>query len=586
MRSPNINYLWAELIIEELTRCGVRRFCISPGSRNSPLVIAAAENQAAETLVHPDERGAAFFAAGYAKATGEPAALICTSGTAVANYLPAVVEASMSAVPLIALSADRPAELRETASNQTIDQIRIYGRYVKWSFDLPSPSPKIPAEFVLTTVDQAVYRARRAPEGPVQLNCMIPEPLAPEVDDFIPNGYTDRIEHWRHQNKPFTNYLPVGLSADDFSLETVRKALRNSKSGVIVCGRLVHEDDSDSTYELADSLGMPLLADLSSNLRSASQSAGNLITHYDLFLRDERFLEKSRPDLVLHLGGPVISKALNRYMEDVRVEHIVVDRTPNRQDPGHSVSLRVEMEPSGFCKRISGMSSGECSSLLAPFRRADAICRDLLGKLEPVRCLSNGFSVAYHLLGALPSDCGLILANSMPVRDADGCGRALPGSVHVGVNRGASGIDGNIATAAGFADGLARRSVLLIGDLAFVHDINSLLLVKNSSLPLTIVLFNDDGGGMFSFLPIAKYDKHFERFFATPHGLDFQGAASLFDLKYFRPETVSGLVECIGEALNLPQSSLIEVKADRERNLAEHQRIWKSVAEALGGSIL
>ncbi|MCK4657053.1 MAG: 2-succinyl-5-enolpyruvyl-6-hydroxy-3-cyclohexene-1-carboxylic-acid synthase, partial [candidate division Zixibacteria bacterium] len=395
MKSPNIKYMWADLIIEELTRCGVSKFCISSGSRNSPLVLAAAENSKAETVVHLDERGAAFYALGCAKANGQPTALICTSGTAVANYLPAVIEASTSSVPLIILSADRPVELRDTGANQTIDQVGIYGKYTRWSFDLPSPSCEVPAEFVLTTVDQMVYRAKRAPAGPVQLNCMFAEPLTPEADDSIPPGYPERIAGWNEADTPYTDYVPSRSTPVDSSLNAVRAALMRSRRGVIVCGRLDCFSDKSAILNLAKNLRMPLLADISSGLRFGNPSSDNLVTHYDLFLREALFTKTHRPDLILHFGGPVVSKVLNSYIDNSHSEHIVINRTPFRQDPGHSVKLRVEMDPGQFCETIADFEMSNDSDLLAVLGRADAICSDYLSKLESVSNLTNEFAAAY-----------------------------------------------------------------------------------------------------------------------------------------------------------------------------------------------
>jgi 2-succinyl-5-enolpyruvyl-6-hydroxy-3-cyclohexene-1-carboxylate synthase len=581
LRSLNIKYLWADLIIEELTRCGVSEFCISSGSRNSPLVLAAAANSKAETVVHLDERGVAFYAIGCAKANGQPAALICTSGTAVANYLPAVIEASTSSVPLIILSADRPVELRDTGANQTVDQVGIYGKYTRWSFDLPSPSCEVPAEFVLTTVDQLAYRAKRVPSGPVQLNCMFTEPLTPEADNSIIPGYQERIGGWNEADTPYTDYVPSLFMPVDSSLNGVRAALMRSRRGVIVCGGLDCFSNNNTISKLAENLRMPLLADISSGLRFGNPSSDNLVTHYDLFLRDALFTENHRPDLILHFGGPVVSKELNGYLEGSRAEHIVVNRTPFRQDPGHSVRLRVEMEPGQFCETMADFEMSDDSDLLTVFGKADAICSDHLSKLEPVNDLTNEFAAVYQTLGLLPDDSGLFLANSMPVRDADGCGITGPQSIHVGVNRGASGIDGNIATAVGFANGLGKRTTLLIGDLAFVHDVNSLLLARNSPIPVTIVLLNNDGGGIFSFLPIAECGSRFEEFFGTPHGLDFKHAVSLFELEYFRAETVAQLRDYSARAFEMPRSSVIEIRTERAHNLAQHQRIWKSVMETI-----
>jgi 2-succinyl-5-enolpyruvyl-6-hydroxy-3-cyclohexene-1-carboxylate synthase len=580
LRPTNLKYLWADLIVEELVRCGVTVFCISPGARSTPLVLAAAEHNAVETVVHLDERGAAFYAVGYAKSTGRPAALICTSGTAVANCYPAVIEASASATPLVVLSADRPIELRDAGANQTIDQVGIFGKYTRWSFDLPSPNRDLPAEFVLTTVDQLAYRATRAPAGPVQLNCMFAEPLTPETDDSIPPGYLNGIDGWMQRTAPFTNYAIHRSLPDDVSLSEVSSALLNSKRGVIVAGSLDCRSNVGAVFNLASNLRMPLLADISSGLRFCESTRSNLVTHYDLFLRDEWSASNHQPDLVLHLGGPVVSKALMAYVNGSSAQHIVVERTPFRRDPGHTVAFRVEMEPLDFCERFASIKSTGDSGLLHRFRRADAASSQFLRDFDLISQMTSEFAVAYHLLGMLPSDSGLFLANSLAIRAADGCGMTGTKLIGVGVNRGASGIDGNLAAAVGFARGLGRRTALLIGDLALVHDISSLLLAKRSHVPVTIVLLNNDGGGIFSFLPIAKYRKHLDRFFEAPHGLDFRDAASLFDLRYFHPETVSQFRDCVAEAFDLTENSIVEVRIDRNGSPAVHQDIWNGAGEA------
>lgn len=580
MESPNLNYLWAELIVEELIRCGVGKFCISPGSRNSPLVVAAAGNPRADTLVHCDERGAAFYALGFAKATGQPAALICTSGTAVANTLPAVVEAAATGVPLVVLSADRPVALRDTGANQTIDQVGIFGPYARWHFDLPAPQAAVPASAVLTTVGQLVYRARRSPAGPVQLNCQFDEPLAPRPDESIPPTYRQDIEAWQEQRRPFTSYAPMRAEMAEATLERIRTALAGARRGVIVAGRLAAAD-GPAACRLAATLRWPLLADISSGIRFGDRPPSCLVTHYDLFLREKAFARRHRPDLILHLGGPLVSKALNGYLETAGVEYITVAPTPFRQDPGHTVTRRLEMQPGRFCDLVSNQQPGADSELLRVFARAEAVCAEMLDSLPAARNLDNEFAAVRQLLISLPDETGLFLANSMPVRDADGCGFTSANNVDVGVSRGASGIDGNIATATGYANGLGRRTVLLTGDLAFLHDLNSLLLVKQSAVPLTIVLLNNDGGGIFSFLPIAGYQDFFRDFFAAPHGCDFAQAATFFGLPYYGPATRDELQEDLARAFTLAESSLVEIKTERAANSEQHRIIWDQVATAI-----
>lgn len=586
MSSQNFNYLWAELVIEELVRCGVTRFCISPGSRNSPLVVAAAANPNAETIVHFDERGSAFYAVGYAKSTGVPAALICTSGTAVANYLPAVVEASMSTVPMIVVTADRPAELRNTGANQTIDQVGIYGNYVRWSFDLPAPSGNMSPEFVLTTVDELVYRAKRQPSGPVHLNCQYAEPLEPEAGNSVSNEYVKNLSRWYNSTSPFTKYVSPDPDPQESALSAFRELVCNSKRGMIVAGKLDSYEDLQPVIDLAEAIGMPLLADISSGLRFGNRDRQNLICHYDLFLRSSQFIEQIKPDLIIHVGGAVTSKLLNSYIQTADADYVLVNRTPFRQDPGHRVSIRIEADPGQFCRAALAEVDQSESEILSIFKDIENVCRVTLDENPLSDSFGNELTIVRQLTGMLPDDSGLFLGNSMPVRGSDSCGACCSKVVRVCVNRGASGIDGNLATAAGFASGLGKRTIMLIGDLGFLHDLNSLRLIKTSLVPITVVLINNDGGGIFSFLPISKNREHFEEFFGTPHGIDLEHAATLFGLDYASPKTPNEFERTFRKAISQDSSSLIEIRTDRERNIREHKRIWEDISEAVNSRLM
>jgi 2-succinyl-5-enolpyruvyl-6-hydroxy-3-cyclohexene-1-carboxylate synthase len=528
-------------------------------------------------MVHTDERGAAFYAVGHAKATRNPVALICTSGTAAANYLPAVVEASYSRTPLIALTADRPAELQDTGSNQTIDQANIYAKFVRFSFDLPVLSDDTSPEFVLTTIDQAVYRSRRSPSGPVHINCRFAEPLISQEDDSIIQENSNRLRHWKECDTPYTTYN-LSLSVPDESLlEDVRSRLVSSKRGLIVVGGLSPSDDTSCIHDLAAHLRLPLVACVSSGLRFGHERYDSLITCHDLFLQCSGFVERYRPDVILHLGGSVVSKHLMEYIRESRADYIVVNDTPFRQDPIHSVTMRVEANPADFCRSIADFKPAQPSELLTPLISADKLCRDLVSELHTAPEFSNELQIVSTVLDSLPDRCGLFLANSMPIRDADACGFVSTRLVAVAVNRGASGIDGNIATAAGFAAGIGRPTVALVGDLAFLHDLNSLSLISRSSVPITVVVINNNGGGIFSMLPVSEYDIHFEKLFGTPHGLTFKKAAELFDLKYFKPSSPVDLHECCNDAFSSGRSAVIEVCTDRRTNASEHRKLFARV---------
>jgi 2-succinyl-5-enolpyruvyl-6-hydroxy-3-cyclohexene-1-carboxylate synthase len=581
LKPPNIKYLWANLVVEELLRNGVSQFCISPGSRNCPLVLAVAENPKASSIVHLDERGTAFYALGYGKAHGVPAALISTSGTAVANYFPAVIEASLSTTPIILLTADRPVELRDTGANQAIDQVKIYGEYIRWFFDLPSPTRDISPKFVLTTIDQAVYRAIRSPAGPVHINCQFAEPLTPEPDESVRSEDLDLITPWEKGDSPLTKYSPARMSLGDEEFDLVTEKLTHSTRGLIVAGPLDRNDGLGAIRAAAESLKMPLLADVGSCLRFGKDDKSGTVTHYDLFLREPQLVTKYQPDFILHLGRTPVSTPLNTYLEKSDADYILVNNTPFRQDPGHRINHQIETDPIDFCRQIADNQITAGSELRYIFEEVDQTCSSVLEDIIRQTRSINELAAAHTLLKTLTDNTGLLLANSMPVRDADTCGVKTDRDIVVGVNRGVSGIDGTISSAAGFARGLQRRTILLTGDLAFAHDLNALLLVKKSRFPITIVLVNNNGGGIFSFLPIADYEEHFESYFGAPHGLDFKYAASSFDLEYRNPVNMADLQDNYRSALKSDCSSIIEVNTDRRQNFEDHRVIWDEIRRAV-----
>jgi 2-succinyl-5-enolpyruvyl-6-hydroxy-3-cyclohexene-1-carboxylate synthase len=571
--TPRANRLWAHLIVEELVRCGVGLFCVAPGSRSTPLVAALAANAKARSLIHFDERGTAFAALGYARATGRPAAWITTSGTAVANGLPAVVEASTDGVPMILLTADRPPELRQTGANQTIDQPDIFGDYVRWRFDLPAPDPAIEPAMVLTTVDQAAYRVRRSPRGPVHLNLMFREPFLPGGADALPEP-----SHWTEGDKPYTRYAATKPTVDGSEIQALWQTLRPVKRGLVVAGRLASRKQGEAVLRLADALGWPLLPDVGSQVRLGVDSK-NLAPHYDALLASGPFSEAHVPDAVVHVGGKALSKRLEQFLGRGRPDpYVVVRENPFRLDPTHLVTHSIEADVVDFCAALVRAATEDPPAVdalwTAGWREAsEKVGRRLDGTFprEP-----NEPFVARSVSRSVPPDHGLVVANSMPVRDLDTYATAGGAAVPVAANRGASGIDGTVATAAGFARGLGRPVTLLIGDLALLHDLNSLAMLRN--VLVVVVVLNNDGGGIFSFLPVAGHKEFFEPYFGTPQGVGFGPAAAMFGLGYERPETAEGFVESYREACARGSSTLIEVRTDREENVALHRRVLEGVA--------
>ncbi len=581
IHSENINMLWGSLLVEELLRNRITYFCISPGSRSSPLTIAVARNGQAVTRICYDERGAAFHALGYARATGRPAVLICTSGTALANYLPAVVEASVDVVPLLILSADRPPELLDSGANQAILQPGIFGKYVRWRFDLPCPDEKIPPETVLTTVDQAVYRALRSPAGPVHLNCHFREPLAPTTQE-IPANYLQSISAWEQGKQPFTAYSRPILQQPPSAMEDIRRLVGRAKHGILVSGNLHSEADRKASRKLAIALGWPLFADILSGLRLGNDTANHVACFDQLLLSDE--LQQSlRPDVILHLGGRLTSKLFLQFMEKYSPqEYIMVAEHPYRHDPAHRLTNRLEMSVADFCSRLmEGLSPQIDEDWTARIAKKSQLVSEIIEEQLAKRADLTEPEIARLISQNIPAGHALFLASSLPIREMDMFADAGRAAVPIAANRGASGIDGTIASASGFAQGFNRAVTLLIGDLAFLHDLNSLSLLKSNSQPLIIVLLNNGGGGIFSFLPVAEFKEIFDPWFSTPHDYTFENAARLFQLDYFSPHSREEFLQSYSQAVQNGKSALIEIQTDRESNFKLQKDLRQKVLEIL-----
>jgi len=648
-------YLWAQCFVDELVRLGVETFFVAPGSRSTPLTVVVARHPKTTAHVHVDERGTAFAALGYGRATRRPAGWITTSGTAVANGLPAVVEASIDGVPMLCLTADRPFELRGSGANQTIDQDHIFGRYPRHFVDLPAPTAEVPLASVLARVDEAVYHAHRLPAGPVHVNVAFRKPLEPGDDPASPEGdpwsLSRSVQRWAETRKPFTQRPPVTTAAPDSALDRAAHLLQTESRGLIVAGRLDTDEEASAVRDLASRCGWPLVPDITSQLRlGAPEEEGrplsspdlNRIVHADSILAHPQAASRLAPRAVLHLGGRTVSKRLRHLLrEAVPASYVVVRPDPARLDPDSLVTEQIEVDVGGFCRdlrsrlpavaardvvdhpernasRSEHASHSEHASIWA---NAEAVVRDTLERelrasgvpatrraeeesrgtsspresdanegdgrqrrstrggeeAEPV--LSEPF-VARRISQLLPAEHSLILASSMPVRDAHRYADPHGSNGFVCANRGASGIDGTIATAAGVTIGRGAPSTLLIGDLASLHDLNSLSLLRQ--IPVIMVVVNNEGGGIFHFLPIRESEDVFETYFATPHPADFASAAGTFGISYDRVETPKAFDDAYRTAIGRGTSALIEVRTDRRTNRVIHEHLDARCAEAVG----
>jgi 2-succinyl-5-enolpyruvyl-6-hydroxy-3-cyclohexene-1-carboxylate synthase len=579
MNFVNINHLWGTLIIDELSRLGVDYFCVAPGSRSSPLVIALAQHKKVKSFVHFDERGLGFHAMGYAAATLKPAVLICTSGTAAANFLPAVIEASKKKLPLIIITADRPPELRQTGAVQTIDQVGIYGKYTQWATDMPCPDIQIPLKFVLTTIDHAWYQALRH-RGVVHINAMFREPLTLTRTKDDLKSYTVPLNDWFKSSLPYTRYVMGSGSSGLADSKEVISRLKTISSGLIVVGKISGDADRKMVLELAQKIGWPVFADISSGLR-LSVDHPNLVHYFDQLLSSEKILRQLSFDGVLHLGGRITSK---RYYEFIRTqklnEYIMVQNHSLRNDPNHQVTLRVESAVADFIKILIGhIPSRKPSKAQKLLFKANRIADAAIEKfLENNDYLSEP-GVARLVSVLIPKSQGLFLSNSMPIRDMDAFADFKGQAVVVNGNRGASGIDGIIASAAGFSRGLEKPVTLMIGDLAGLHDLNSLAMLRDLPFALIIVVLNNGGGGIFSFLPVVEFQEGFEKFFGMPHSFTFANTAAAFELNYYQPMDAGHFKEVYTKACKSKTSTIIEVMTSRADNLKVHQSLNRLILD-------
>ncbi|GAQ91163.1 isochorismate synthase [Klebsormidium nitens] len=698
--APNVNALWARLVVEECCRLGVTYFCIAPGSRSSPLAAAAAANPRARCISCIDERSLAFHALGYGRARHVPAAVITSSGTAVSNLMPAVVEAHQDCVPLLLLTADRPPELRDTGANQTIDQVKHFGGFLRYHSDLPAPDGALPARMVLTTIDQAVYRSTGSPAGPVHINLAFREPLTPLPKPFPP-AVLQGLERWQGSAAPYTSYVRSASSGRDSAgeLSEIAEVLAGAKKGLIVVGgRGVGREDTWAILRLAEALGWPIVADAASGLRVLRARASTqapkppVVYHFDhvlLGVQAERARTLLAPDVVLQLGSRLTSKRTSSFLDGLPLRaHVLVDSHPFRHDPSHVLSHRAEMGIATFVDAVleaveettiftplrgsgldgrgegncSGISlreqvdglhedssfdaplstrrrsesfngngtkqtlinkepierigknpehaefSGQSRSALSEYGRmlvelSEAVGREIATCLEEEEELSEPH-VARIVAGSIAAEGALFLGNSMAIRDVDmyaedflsgalqagtgppgygtipDSGAAIgPASVGpcVAANRGASGIDGVLSTATGFAAGLGRPVTLLVGDVSFLHDTNGLLLVNNrpGQPPVVTVVVNNSGGGIFSLLPNVDSipGSHFTQLWSTPHDVFLDRLCSGHRVKYTLARSPEELRAALAFAWQRRMSWVIEVHTDIDDNVAHHKAL-------------
>jgi 2-succinyl-5-enolpyruvyl-6-hydroxy-3-cyclohexene-1-carboxylate synthase len=569
----NTNSLWCSVLVETLSRLGVRYAVISPGSRSAPLTVAFAAHPDIAAIPVLDERSAAFFALGLAKQRSAPVALVCTSGTAGANYFPAIIEARETGVPLLVITADRPPEMRACASGQTIDQQKLYGSHVNFFHELATPEADLSRlRYLRQTVMHACERTLQPFAGPVHLNAPFRDPLAP-IADGVADKFSRGID-WEVFFAQVIRAEPAGAMAEI-------PPLAIDVHGVIVAGPAQPADETAyvaEVGEIARRLGWPVLADGLSPLRNQAAGVPNLVTCYDVILRNANAAERLRPEIVLCLGGWPTSKVLRTWLAAADAPTWLVGESADNRDAlhGRTRSWRMSLAALGAqLPRATDPNGYE--RLWASFER----------KVRPVlddrlRAMTEMFEgrAAWLLAQHLPEETPLFMAGSMPVRDVEYFWPPNDRRIRPFGNRGANGIDGTLSTALGLAHGGAP-AVLLTGDLALLHDTNGFLLRPKFQGSLTIVLINNRGGGIFEHLPMAAFEPPFEEYFATPQEADFGKLCSAYGCDHVAVRDWAHFTELIA---SLPAAGIrvLEIRTDRKRDAALRKQLFADVAAVLG----
>jgi 2-succinyl-5-enolpyruvyl-6-hydroxy-3-cyclohexene-1-carboxylate synthase len=586
----NGTYACIGALVDELVRGGVGHLCLCPGSRSAPVALSAARHPGMRVWTLIDERSAAFFALGMAKGLRGPVALLSTSGTAAANFFPALIEARYGRVPLVILTADRPRELRDCGAPQTIDQVRLYGDHVKWFVDVAPPEATDDMlRYSRALACQAVATARERPAGPVHLNVPLREPLVPiPTPDEMPPIDRRAAGAWegRPGTRPYTvAHLSVG-APDPGSVCELAEDLSRTARGVIICGP--HDDATlpPAVCRLATVLGYPILADPLSQVRFGPHDRSLVVDSYDALLRVDDTADMLVADVALCFGGLPASRPLFRYLQrHAGSRLVVVDGDHGWTDPSRLASDVIHADARRLCESLAATVRPGAGTPASPWaalwmRLGEVARRAIRQRLDVLTEPFEGKALS-ELCGLLPDGATLYVGNSMPVRDLDTFTPGSPKTIRVLGNRGASGIDGLVSSALGTAAAGDGPVILVLGDLAFYHDMNGLLAARRHRLSATIVLLNNDGGGIFSFLPQAAYPEHFEALFGTPTGLDFRLAAELYGATFSRAPTWETFRTRVEEYLASPGLHILEVQTSRDRNVSLHREIWAAVEDAV-----
>ncbi|MDP9134065.1 MAG: 2-succinyl-5-enolpyruvyl-6-hydroxy-3-cyclohexene-1-carboxylic-acid synthase [Actinomycetota bacterium] len=587
----NRTFAPVQALVDELARCGMRHAVTSPGSRNAPIALTLAADERIDAVSAIDERAAGFMALGMAKASGLPVAVTCTSGTAAANLLPAVVEAWQAHVPLIVLTADRPPELRDVGAGQAIDQVKLFGSAAKWFVEVGNGDPgREWATHVRALACRAWWTASGGRAGPVHLNMALREPLAPVAEEL-------EAEEWqgRENGRPWVELREHSSAPDGGDVQVLAERAAATPRGAIVCGGGAEAVDggiatgggAHSTGEpsgalaaavtrLARESGWPILAEPTSGLRCGEHDRSHVVAHYDVLLRDEAFAERQRPELVLRIGDMPTSKPLRAWLSGTA--QVVIDPDAVWNEPTRTAETLLHADPARTCDAlaaaIEARGTSADSGWVGRWRAADEVVSRAFAE-APERFEAKAYA---GIEGALPDDALVWVSSSMPIRYVESYFPSSRKPLRFLSNRGANGIDGVVASAAGAARASGRPTFVLIGEIALLHDVGGVLAARRAGIELTIVCVNNGGGGIFDFLPVAEHSDAvaYERHIATPAHVDLAALAALAGMAHQLVTTPAELASAIAAGRRL-----IEVRADRAESVEWSRALTAKVAGRL-----
>jgi 2-succinyl-5-enolpyruvyl-6-hydroxy-3-cyclohexene-1-carboxylate synthase len=561
---------FARTLVDEWARAGVTHACLAPGSRSAPLALALAGDGRLRLEVFHDERSAAFFALGIGKASGRPAVLLCTSGTAAANFHPAVLEAHHARVPMLVCTADRPPELRDTGAGQTVDQVGLYGRAVRWFHEPGAPEDRPDANaHWRATAARSVAAAGGPPAGPVHLNLAFREPLVPTGAPLVDTP-------GRPDGRPWTVTRPGVRAPDPVDVADLAARARATPRGLIVAG-WGSGASAATVAGFAAAAGWPVLADPIAGVRSGPHA----VSAYEALLRAPGFADAYRPDVVLRLGAPPTSKVLTNWL-DAGTEQIVVDPDDAWLDPRRGATARLVADPEPLLAAVMDvLDAGPASDpWLEGWRAAEATARAALDELLDGWVEPFEGRVARDVVDCLPPGAALVVASSMPVRDVESFARPRDGLRFL-ANRGVNGIDGFVSSVLGIAAVHDGPTAALLGDVCLLHDANGLVGAAARDVDATYVVLDNDGGGIFSFLPQAELPDHFEVLFGTPHGLDLAALVAAHGVAVERVEKAADVAPAVQASIAAGGVRVVLVPTDRATNVTRHRDAWAAVAAAL-----